>query len=329
LIFVLTFDTFSGERVEGTLKVLMAGPVPRDKVFVAKWIGGMVCLVTPLLASMLLMAIVVLLSGSTTIPAGDWLRMASMAGVCVLYVAVVFSLAMMVSVIARGPGTAMLALLALWAVFVVAVPALSTPLSWLLVDPVSPEQAETLSNRDLWDLFRSPLQEQCVKDELRNRNVEALPHGQERSHQESVAWTVCAGRHNWPVYADTLKGADDVRARGTQRVEGLSRWLSRLSPYGCLQNVCVTLARTGPEREESIRLALHAYHKAQREYYIEQLDRSPDGAVSGAASPVFRVPRSGLGTDLSVVGIDIGILLLSGILFLMIGYAVFLRSEIA
>jgi ABC-type transport system involved in multi-copper enzyme maturation permease subunit len=51
LALVLIFDSVCGEAQEGTLRVLLAGPVPRDAVISAKMAAGLVTLLAPLLVS--------------------------------------------------------------------------------------------------------------------------------------------------------------------------------------------------------------------------------------------------------------------------------------
>ncbi|HPI77930.1 MAG TPA: ABC transporter permease subunit, partial [bacterium] len=49
LAFVFSYDAVCGERENGTLKLLMSYSIPRDRIILAKWIGGYVTLIIPYL----------------------------------------------------------------------------------------------------------------------------------------------------------------------------------------------------------------------------------------------------------------------------------------
>lgn len=135
LIFVLTYDSVAGEREQGTLKLLLAGPVPRDQVILAKWLGGFASLVIPLVTAWLIVCLVLVFAGGITVSAGEWARIFLILLVMGLYVATVFSLSLMVSLLFRHSGAAVLALLLVWVVLIVAVPASSASIAYLATDP--------------------------------------------------------------------------------------------------------------------------------------------------------------------------------------------------
>jgi ABC-type transport system involved in multi-copper enzyme maturation permease subunit len=336
LVFMLTFDTVSGEREEGTLKVLLSGPVPRDVVFLAKWIGGFICLLVPLLTSMLLMAIVLVFSSTVSVSADEWLRLAGIAGICMLYVAVVFSLSLMVSILARQSATIMLALLVLWATLIVAVPALSTPVAHLVVGPPSVEQAETacryLPDTVYWGSNR--IVEECVKQTCAAKGLKPGPNLSEPQREQIDRIGFLCHQKTRPVLTvDTIAAVENARARSVDRVERLAGWITRISPYGCLQQACISLAGTGGQYENRLLAALQTYNRAQIEFTWKQIEVDrPDmrwWQFSGDGAPRFQVPRPDLLRDLTGLLVDAGLLILMGVLFFLAGFGSFVRSEVA
>ena len=54
LALLFAYDAIAGEHEAGTLRLMMSHPVRRGQILAAKYIGAMVCLMTPLLISLLL-----------------------------------------------------------------------------------------------------------------------------------------------------------------------------------------------------------------------------------------------------------------------------------
>jgi hypothetical protein len=129
--------------------------------------------------------------------------------------------------------------------------------------------------------------------------------------------------------ADSIVMVGQATAREETRTDRLARWIGRLSPYGCLQNAAVSLAGTGMQRRQALRESLEEYARKTVDF-VQSFSGSgrrheefiADNAPRYSFAP-FRV-----GEALEASMIDIGLLLLMGVLFMLIGYARFVRMEI-
>jgi len=126
---LLTFDAVCGEREGGTLKLMLANPVPRDRVILGKLVGGFLALVVPLVLAMLLGLLVILAYPGVQLSGTDWMRIALLMGVFVLYVVVFMTLGLLVSSRTRRSSTSFLVLLVVWVLFVLVVPKTSVILA--------------------------------------------------------------------------------------------------------------------------------------------------------------------------------------------------------
>ena len=54
LALIFAYDTLTGEYEHGTLRLVLTHPVPRGHILLAKYISAMLCLLVPLLMSLLL-----------------------------------------------------------------------------------------------------------------------------------------------------------------------------------------------------------------------------------------------------------------------------------
>jgi len=335
LTFMLTFDSVSGEFERGTMKVLLAGPAPRDQVFLAKWLGGAISLAFPYVTSLALVAAMLALGSGLTIRPDQWLSLAAIGTMGLLYIATVFSVALMVSAVMRESATAMLALVALWGLLVILVPAISTPTAWLIVRPSTIETVETslrvVPDPGMETPERTARWKTCYDkiagelgaspDELRNPSTPALERIAEQAYQ------VCH-REAMMHYLDTFETALRAVDRQEQRVHRLSRWLNRLSPYGCLRNAAVTVAGTGHERDVAIRDWVHALSKATLTFICE-FSRNPseDWRFAGSSLPRFGPSFHSTARRIESAVLDIGLMALMCVLAFMAGHAAFVRRE--
>jgi ABC-type transport system involved in multi-copper enzyme maturation permease subunit len=122
LAVLLVFDGIAGERENGTLKVLLAGPVPRDTVIAAKLLAGLVTVAIPLAIAWLMGLLYAALVGKVQMSPDDYLRLGLMALVSAVYIALFFALGMAASAWARRSATALAICIFAWVAFVLVAP---------------------------------------------------------------------------------------------------------------------------------------------------------------------------------------------------------------
>lgn len=327
LIFILTYDAISGERQEGTLKVLLCSPVPRDTILLAKWLGGLITLVLPVLTSALVIALMLLLNRQIAPSAGDWLRIVLIFGVCILYTAVVFSMALFVSVLFRQPSTGIMALLGVWIALMVALPAVATPLAYRVLNPPGTYQyEEAVARIGIIEWIENTRRlEAKVISIMGNNNwwefgmdkwAELRPH------------TMPINLRHIGHIADSISTEGERCLRQEQSVDRLAATIARLSPYGCLQNACVALAGTGLDRELQLQHALTDYNRRAGVFMYDHYERGGDlGTYEAGIVPQFVYPRTSMGSEIARSLPDIAVLCFMCVFFFMAAYLAFLRMD--
>lgn len=134
LAFVFSYDAVCGERENGTLKLLMSYSIPRDKIILAKWVGGYVTLIIPYIFGAVLCSLIILLNPGVNLSGAGWAAFFATALVALLFIAVMFSVGLFVSVKSKLPSTSISVLLFIWVIFVLVIPN-SAP---FLVDQIRP-----------------------------------------------------------------------------------------------------------------------------------------------------------------------------------------------
>ncbi len=119
---LFAYDSVSGERERGTLRLVLSWPVSRGQVVAGKMLGGLATATVPFLVAVAASLAAVRAAGGVDLGAGQALRLALMLLTAVLYACLFFALGVLVSALARSSPQALVILLFAWAVVVFAVP---------------------------------------------------------------------------------------------------------------------------------------------------------------------------------------------------------------
>jgi len=122
---IFSYDAVSGEKEDGTLKLMLANGVPRAKILLAKIIGGLAVLEIPFLASLAVGLILLLLNPRIAWKGSDWEALGLILAGGLIYLGVFFGLGLLVSTRHASAAPSILTCLFLWVLFVLIVPNLS------------------------------------------------------------------------------------------------------------------------------------------------------------------------------------------------------------
>lgn len=119
---VLGFDAVTGERERGTLRLVLANSLRHFHVLAAKWAAGMLVLALALLAALLAGAGILFALSGARWDGQDWLSFLAICACSLLYPGAFFSLALLVSTLARRSSVAVLASVFAWVLLVLVLP---------------------------------------------------------------------------------------------------------------------------------------------------------------------------------------------------------------
>jgi hypothetical protein len=307
---LLTYDSISGEREQGTLQLAFANAVPRARYLIAKLVGTSIGLTVPLLVPLLLGLLLVLLGG-IPFDAGHWARLGILLGAGWLYFTffIVFGLA--VSALTRRSSTSFLVLLVAWIVLVLVVPRAAVHAATDL-SPV-PSVAEVESRKEgfesrEWEEYRREIGETWRE---RQAEIDAVPaDGREAFEDEKTwAWMEQDEKDRQALQTRIAENSrrinEELRAmKKRQRRLGLA--ISRLSPVSSFQLVALEVAGTGLRLGDRYTGAIEEYRDRFSAYVEErggnrmviraggehsdddgEEDDEPDGAlIAGQGGPV-------------------------------------------
>jgi ABC-type transport system involved in multi-copper enzyme maturation permease subunit len=151
LAMLLIFDAVCGEREQGTLKLLLSGPVPRDVIIVSKLAAGLATLLAPLLIAWALNCLYVFVIARVGFAPDQYVRLGWVIILSVAYIAFFFALGIAVSSLVQRTATALAICLFFWIMFVLAIPNL-VPLAVKHFVPIPP-RSKILLEKDAIDRY--------------------------------------------------------------------------------------------------------------------------------------------------------------------------------
>jgi len=151
---VFTYDSICGEKESGTLRLMLAGAVPRHTLLLGKYLAAMLTVGLSLLVGMLMSLILVLSSRDIAIPATDWLRLLILVLLAILYLSIFVLLGIFVSARVARSANSMVILLLFWVGLVILIPSLGRVISDMsLKGPTQMELQRSLqeAGKQVWD----------------------------------------------------------------------------------------------------------------------------------------------------------------------------------
>ncbi|MCE5251676.1 ABC transporter permease [bacterium] len=125
MAILFSYDAITGEREQGTLRMLTAGSISRASILIGKWIGGLASLGIPLMVSLLIGAIYVTVHPLVHWDESAWLSFCLVFLASVMYISLFYLLGLLVSGFSRFSSTSILTSLFLWVLLILVIPNLA------------------------------------------------------------------------------------------------------------------------------------------------------------------------------------------------------------
>ena len=122
LALVFAYDALAGERERGTLRLVLTHPIRRGYILFAKYISAMLCLLVPLLISLLLSIILLTTSTAISLNANDFLRIGGIVLTSLLYLSLFYLIGLCISAMTRRTSTALMLCMFTWGFLVLVYP---------------------------------------------------------------------------------------------------------------------------------------------------------------------------------------------------------------
>jgi hypothetical protein len=129
LALLVAYDTVSGEREQGTLKLMLSDPVARHQLLLGKFIAGLITLSVPVIITFVVGLVVLLSYPMVAISGTDWIRIGLMFVASLAFTAVMYQFGLLFSSLARRSAISMVLGLFVWIIFAIVIPNVSVQLA--------------------------------------------------------------------------------------------------------------------------------------------------------------------------------------------------------
>jgi ABC-type transport system involved in multi-copper enzyme maturation permease subunit len=264
LAFMLTFNSITGEKESGTLRLIAANPVPRWQIILAKIFGNYIVFLVIFLTGVIVGLVFLTLTATIPILSVKYLLpFIVILIISLLFLFILFNLGILLSIKTRNSGASITAALLLWVLIAIVIPKTS-PMIAQLVYPIETEEVVNKQKimkreeiRTEYDKVRGELMSDVMKD-----------YGLD---DQSFSWfsdwdnpTFKTARENYDQkIIDVKKKYDDRTAEAISLIErdydikkkiqqNIVKNISRISPVSSYTYLISDFAHTGLEELKNL-----------------------------------------------------------------------------
>ena len=320
IALLFTFDSVSGEREHGTLRLMLANPIPRYTVLIGKFLGAFISVNIPFVIAVLMNLLVISTSRAVHLGVNEWGRLGIIVGISLLYLCLFLALGLLVSARVKQSAVSLVILLLIWVSSVIFMPNTFASI------------ASRFSPARSYDAFQED------RRQTRRAILEAYYTQRERTEDPSKRMLI----QSEYVTEDAMQDGRLRQAYLSERIAQVSqaRAITRISPVAIIQHLLEVFAGTGLERHLQFVDNVQLYDREYREFITDTERADPEsphiiGIRDGMSKkkvlpesiPTFEDTLS-LSKDFNTATMDLLLLTLFVVVLLAGAYLAFVRVEV-
>ncbi|MDE0683697.1 MAG: ABC transporter permease subunit [Candidatus Poribacteria bacterium] len=122
MALLFAYDAIAGDWESGTLRLIISHPVRRGSILLAKYIGAMICLLLPVLMSLLMVLILLATADAIQLDGEDFLRIGGIILTTTIYLSAFYLIGLLISTATRRTATSLMLCMFLWVALVLVYP---------------------------------------------------------------------------------------------------------------------------------------------------------------------------------------------------------------
>ena len=263
-VILLGFNSISGEKEQGTLRMIVSNSIGRGQILMGKYFSIILAVMVPLLLGALISFLLVTLSIPNVISLNILARLLLLLVISLVYFSGFTLFSLLISSVIKRSSIVLLVLLAHWILFIFIVPNLSGILSVrfskIPSERQTAKQMGPMIQKEVWDRINQ-IRERATQGEFQTK--EEILAETDRAFEEAQSKV----RGYYVNFRNAMKKRSD-----------LARTLSRSSPSAQFQYALEGIANSGPKRQEQFMEDIETYSTIYDDYI-----RSKSGKVVGTS----------------------------------------------
>ncbi len=319
IAILFTFDSISGERERGTLRLILANSMPRHTVLIGKFLGALLSIFMPFTLAVLINLFVIYVSGDVHLDVETWRRLSIIFFLALLYTGLFIALGLLISARVRQSAVGLVILLLTWVTFVVFSPGTLASIA----SRFSPAPMTADDYRQRQTLLMDEVRAEEIRIEEIDPSMRMLANGR-------------------LVIDDAERNEKLNEEHLTQQIAQVkfARSIIRISPASLVQHLLESFAGTGFNRHLQFLENVKRYAHQYREFVTDTDSADPDSPhIIGVREGMSRKPVSpdsiprfedilSLGRDFNAVTTDLLLLAVVVVILMSGAYLAFLRAQV-
>jgi ABC-type transport system involved in multi-copper enzyme maturation permease subunit len=339
LALVFSYDSVSGEKERGTLRLMLSYSVPRDICLIGKWIGGFLALIMPFTLALLCAICIAVFSPDVQFTSNNWLQLIGIYVLSILYLAGIYSLGLFISTrSSNAAGSAVLALLA-WVILVTVLPNISpyigAEVSATGSLPLLGQKKREVINT-AWEQFETEQKRYDKEHNIPDKWWEkGLDEFGEQIHSRQLAMTDIELKSTRYITTEQEKLNNEF-LNGIDRQVTVSRNIGRVTLFSSFMYALLTVAGEDASNQRPMRKQLIDYKERLADYgFAKQNDEtnytftkkqwSYKLSTDDMPKFVWLDATSSLNSDFYI---DAGLLVVWNVIFFLGAFMSFLRYDV-
>ncbi|MFC2173948.1 ABC transporter permease [Acidobacteriota bacterium] len=332
------YDAINGEKERGTLRLTFANAVPRDKYILGKLAGSFAALVFPLLLPILIGCLLLSLFG-VNLTGEEWLKLAAVIAVGLLYFSVFLTLSIFVSTLTRRSSSAFLFLLVIWILAVQIIPRSAVLLAGRAVDVPTFDELAYQKSRQQAQLWKESMDKMSEFKPSQSEDPEKIM-------QEFNGFMDDQAKEREKVMKALTDRLNEDRRNRQVRQERLTFGLARISPSASFSLAAANLSGTSIDMKQHFVDEATAYQETFGKFMLEKTGMNLGGRViyfkmkrgdgeeeeekliDPRELPEFFFRPEPVAAVMKRAVVDVGLLILYNIAFFVGAFVAFMRYDV-
>ena len=356
LALLFAYDAIAGDWESGTLRLVISHPVRRGAILFGKYIAAMVCLLLPVLMSLLVVLILCSLASSIQLSTSEFFRIGGIVWTTIVYLSVFYLIGLLISTATRRTATSLMLCMFLWVVLVLVYPNWSR----FAINPVGDMRAEKQSASQqidqIWEeadreeqrfLANSPLEGDPPRFNIgysgsNSRSGRRHTFNMTKVNANSEPFVPHFQNYQAFINATHIRLAEKAALIREQRLARTdirqATWderLMKISPASLYTHATAAWAGTDLNGMLDFIGAVQAYRQTLIDYLHDKdafasrrWFASDQGAVDWWDLPQFRFERADVSENAQRALADVSLLFLMNLVLFMVTFLIFIKIEV-
>ena len=122
LVLLFAYDAISGEREQGTLKLIMSSNLPRYHFLLGKIVAGLITLMVPVTIAFIIGLLILVFSPMVGLTGSDWARIGMIYVGSLIFISAMYNIGLFFSALTKESAVSLMLALLFWVVSVIVIP---------------------------------------------------------------------------------------------------------------------------------------------------------------------------------------------------------------